>query len=566
MKIPPLFDGMVEPCSIRELLSIAAAKYKNQMAFSYREKPSDKEPIKHSYVQLAYDVKSLGTEACARGFSGMHIALIGKLSYNWMLCYLSFMAIGACVVPLDKDWTAEDLADTVKKADCSVLVCDEDLSEKAELICKTAGISAPIILTGKTQGDSIDAMIESGRELVSGGDKSYSMVKVDPKKLSLLVFTSGTTGKGKGVMLSQKNILSNVADGLKLLHVEGQKTISVLPPHHTYCSTIGILAPLYGGAGIYISSGIRYIMQEMKSERPDFMVLVPLFLETFCRKIKAAVKEKGLDKNLERMMKISDKLVKGKIDLRRKMFSSILSSFGGKLNMLVSGGAPLPSETYKFFTSLGIEVVVGYGITECSPLISANRVGFNEDGCAGIPIPSATVKIDAVGDDGEGEICVKGPNVMLGYYKDEAATDETFDGDGYFRTGDIGRLDKYGRIFITGRLKNLIILSNGKNVYPEEIENELASIPGVLEIVVYEGISARGYEHNAVVAEIYMDPEFVAASDIGDEKEYLAPFVEKYNKNAVPYKKINQVRVRKTDFPKNTLRKIMRFKIDRNID
>lgn len=565
MKIPPLFDGIVEPCSIREFVSMVAGKHKNEIAFSYREKPSDKETIKYTYRQLAYDVKCLGTEVCARGFSGMHIALIGKLSYKWALCYLSFMAVGACVVPLDKDWTAEDLADTVKKADCSVLVCDADLSDKADVICKVAGISAPIILTGKTQGDSIETMLEGGRELVALGDRSYSMARVNPKKLSLLVFTSGTTGKGKGVMLSQKNILSNMADGLKLLRV-GKKTIAILPPHHTFGSTIGILAPLYGGANIYISSGIRYVSQEMKSERPDFMVLVPLFLETFYRKIKAAVKEKGLDKNLTRMMKISDKLLKGKMELRRKMFTSVLASFGGNLNMIACGGAPLSSEVYNFFTSLGIETVVGYGITECSPLISANRVGFTADGCAGSPIPSAKVKIDAIGDDGEGEICVTGPNVMLGYYKDEDATEEAFDGDGYFRTGDIGRLDSYGRIFITGRLKNLIILSNGKNVYPEEIENELASIPGILEVVVYEGISARGYEHNAVVAEIYMDPEFIAASDIKNEKEYLAPFIEKYNKNAVPYKKINQVRVRKTDFPKNTLRKIVRFKIDRNID
>ena len=558
----PYFNDHPEANNVRELVSMAYTKYNGRTAFSYRKSPSDQKATEVSFQKVAYDVKCFGTEAIARNMHKAHCALIGKLSYNWIISYLSLLSVGAAVVPLDGEWSEESLAETVKDSDCTFLICDYEILKKVDAIRSHANISYTLYMN---DDDSFETFIESGRSRVINGDNSFSKLPIDPTKMSLIVYTSGTTGKGKGVMLSQKAILSNIAGAFQLLRV-GKKTIAVLPPHHTYGSTIGILAPLCGGTNVYISNGLRYLLHEFKTEKPDFMILVPLFLETFSRKIMSTIKEKKKEKLFKAMMWVNNGMRRIGIDVSEKLFSSVLSVFGGNLDMIVCGGAPLSPETIDFFSSLGITVLNGYGITECSPLISVNRREDIVEGSVGVPIPCDRIKIDAAGETGEGEICVSGPNVMLGYYKNTEATEECIDGDGYFHTGDIGRIDEEGHLYITGRIKNLIILSNGKNVYPEEIETELSAIPGVQDIVVYEGISIRGIQHNAIVAEFYMDSDYIAKNDIVNIEEYLKPYIDKYNKTAIQYKKINIVRVRDTEFPKNTLRKIMRFKIDRTID
>lgn len=559
----PYFTDYPEARSIRELLSVTVAKFKERPAFSYRIKPSDAEAVRVSHRALLEDVRKFGTEAVARGMSGAHCALVGKLSYPFVVTYLSLLSVGAVLVPLDGDWNADTLADTVQKADCKFLFCGAEVAGKTEQICAAAGIDAPVFLGGENSG--FEAFLQSGADRIAAGDNSYSRVPVDPEALSLLVFTSGTTGKGKGVMLSQKALLANVTGALSLLRI-GKKTVAVLPPHHTFGSTIGLLTPLCAGMEIYISSGIKYLLHEMKSEKPDWLVLVPLYLETFRRKILATAADSGKDKLLGRTMKFSNVLRRVGVNASAKLFSSVLSVFGGNLDAIVCGGAPLSGEVLKFFTSLGITVLNGYGITECAPLISVNRRGDETEGSVGVPIPWDKVKIESFDGSGEGEICVSGPNVMLGYYKDEEATAACMDGDGYFHTGDIGKIDDKGHLYITGRLKNLIILSNGKNIYPEEIESELSTIPGVLDVVVYEGESARGTQYNLTVAEFFMDADYLAKNKIEDVKKYLQPYVSTYNKNAVPYKKVNMIRVREEEFPKNTLRKIMRFQLDRSIE
>ena len=290
------------------------------------------------------------------------------------------------------------------------------------------------------------------------------------------------------------------------------------------------------------------------------------YLETFARKIKAGLHEKGVEKLILGMMKITRVLQKLGLKGVTKLYRSVMAAFGGKLNLVACGGAPLSQEIIDFFDALGVKVLNGYGITECSPLISCNRNCHRVRGSVGDHLPCDTVKIMDQNENGEGEICVKGPNVMLGYYKNPTATGEAIDADGFFHTGDMGKMDSDGHLFITGRIKNLIILSNGKNVYPEEIEVELGSIGGVLDVVVYEGESRRGIEHNAIVAEFFMDQEYLKKKNIQNVEEYLAPFITEYNKTAVQYKKIGITKVRAEEFPKNTLRKILRFKIDKTID
>ena len=306
-------------------------------------------------------------------------------------------------------------------------------------------------------------------------------------------------------------------------------------------------------------------MKELKEQQPEHLVLVPLYMENFYRKILANAKDTGKYDTLFRMIKISNFLRKIGIDLRRKLFKSVLAAFGGKVKMIISGGAPVNPEILYFFESIGVQSLNGYGITECAPIIAVNRSRRSIPGSVGPILDIDEVRIDEPNEDGEGEILVKGPNVMLGYYKDESATADAFTEEGFFKTGDYGKLEG-DVIFITGRKKNLIILSNGKNVYPEEIENELSATPGILEIIVYEGKSKRGMEHNAIVAEIYPDKEFLVKNNIQDAQAYFKPFISKYNKDAVAYKKITVIKIRDEEFPKNTLRKILRFKLDMTIE
>ena len=560
----PLREKIEFP-NVKEMVRECAKMYGDRIAYSYRIKPHDEKAVTKSYIELKDDVTALATELIARGYQGKHIALIGKLSYTWVLVYYATLSIGSVLIPLDRDWQATDLADTVKKADTDLLIVDADIKDKGNEICETIDL-APLLFIGG-ECDTIESLIEAGRAKVLAGDDSVTAAPIDPDAMALLVFTSGTTGKGKGVMLSQRNICSDLADVIPYIDFS-VKTLAVLPPHHTYGSSVSIFGQNSIGSNIYISSGIRYVSKELKDEKPGHICAVPLYLETFYRKLTAGIKDSGKEGLVRFLMKLSNGLRKIGIDLRKAFFQkSVLASFGGELNMLISGGAPINQEIIDTFDALGITVLNGYGITECAPLIAVNHNRFIVDGSVGPVLNIDTIKINEPNEDGEGEIYVKGPNVMLGYYKDEETTREAFDEEGYFKTGDYGKYDEKTRILsITGRKKNLIILSNGKNVYPEEIESDLIATPGLLEIVVYEGKSKRGDMYNAIVAEIYPDYDFMKKNGIEDVKKYFQESVDKYNKTAVPYKKIAILKVREEEFPKNTLRKILRFKLDMSID
>ena len=565
MKNYPLYKAY-NYVNIRELLEDAAFRHGNNIAYSYRVKASDAESVKVSFTQLAEDVRALATSAVKLGMKDGNVAVIGKLSYGWVCTYLALLSVGAVIVPLDADWSAEELASTVKVAECTTLFCGNDvLKSKADIICREAGIKTVVAMENGECEHTLRGLIDSGSAARLLGDTAYECARISPDMIALLVFTSGTTGKGKGVMLSQTAIVSDITSGLSL--IEGhRKTIGLLPPHHTFGSTVSILGNLIIGAEVYISSGLRYIMRELKEERPEHLVMVPLYLETFRRKILDTARDTGKEKALGQLFKISAGMSKAGIDLRRRLFSSILAFFGGKLKFVICGGAPLSSTVADFFEAMGIRVLNGYGITECAPLISVNRNRQTKEGSVGHVIPIDRVKIKDPNEQGDGEICVKGPNVMLGYYKDPEATDAAFDNDGYFLTGDYGHLDSEGWLYITGRLKNLIILSNGKNVYPEEIETELSDIPGIADVVVYEGISRTEGKADTIVAEIYPSFEYLEKNGIEDAYSHFNRYVTEYNRNAVPYKKVGALKIRETEFPKNTLRKIMRFKLDRSID
>lgn len=548
---------------MRDLMEQIGEKYGERCAFSYRLDPRDKEVHKKSYKELHSDVRAMATELIARGYTGKHICVVGKMSYNWAVSYYAIMCAGAVLVPLDKDWNAEDLSETAKSAEVSLIIADNESLAKAKAMAEAVEIGEPLTLDGDNNG--IEELINSGNERITNGDRAYYDIELDPNKLALLVFTSGTTGKGKGVMLTQRNSLEDIS--FVIPYVDYQvKTIALLPPHHTFGSTITILGQNSLGCEIYISSGIRYVQRELLEQKPGHAIMVPLYLETFYRKIQAKLKDTGKEKLVRFMIKVSNGLRKIGIDIRRKLFKDILAAFGGEIRMVICGGAALNQEIADFFDAVGVGLINGYGITECAPVISVNHSKHIIKGSVGFPGDVVDVKIADPNEDGEGEICVKGPNVMLGYYKNEEATREAFDEEGYFKTGDYGKIGKEGELYITGRKKNLIILSNGKNVYPEEIESEFIAVPGLVDIVVYEGQSKRGNVYNAIVAEIYPDKDYFEKEKITDIEGYFKKFVDEYNKTAVVYKRIAILKVRENEFPKNTLRKIMRFKIDMTID
>ena len=551
--------------NIRALVEWAADFYGDKTAFSFR--PDAKSDVrKISFRELRDDVRALASELLEMGCSGKHCVLIGKLSYEWALTYYAILSIGGVLVPLDRDWLAQDLADTAARADVAFLFADEDVADKAELVAEQTGIENPVIyLNAKKEEKALASLIGSGKEKFASSSDEYFSAETDPYKMSLLVFTSGTTGKGKGVMLSQSAILSDLSAIIPYIDFS-DKTVGVLPPHHTYGSSVMLVGHVMIGSEVYISAGLRYVQKELKEQSPGHLVLVPLYLETFYRKIMASIKEQGKEKLIKNMIKISNSLRRVGIDLRKKLFGAVRAAFGGEVKTIISGGAPINPDILAFFEAIGISTLNGYGITECAPIIAVNRSRNVVPGSVGNVIDIDRVVIDGPNEDGEGEIWVTGPNVMLGYYKDDEATADAITSDGYFKTGDYGKLDKNNVLYITGRKKNLIILSNGKNVYPEEIENELVATPGVLDIIVYEGQSRRGMEHNAIVAEIYPDKEYMEKNGVTDIRAHFKPYIDDYNRNAVAYKHIGVLKIREEEFPKNTLRKIMRFKLDMSID
>ena len=563
---------------MRSLVEEAAQNFPDSIAISYKENYWDKDVRKITFSQWRDDVRNLGTALIKEGLREKNIAIVGENSYGWCCSFFGVMAIGAVTVPVDKELPIEDIDGIITTTSCKAVIFGKASEAKVKEMLSKGGLSTVKYLISVAPEASIDAselgdrvlttisqLQVRGDGLYKSGDTSYYDYKIDVNRLASIVFTSGTTGKGKGVMLSQANICLDMTLGMYNFDIT-RKTLHVLPPHHTFGSTVNYVGHLSQGCEVYISSGIKHVSDEIKEQQPTHLILVPAFLEVMNRKIWTTARKSGKEGLLKVMMKVSDCLRKIGIDVRRKLFSSVLSAFGGKLELIICGGAKLDEDIIKTFDSIGITVLNGYGITECSPLISANRNEYRKPGSVGTPILACRVKIDDPDENGEGEICVKGPNVMLGYYNNPEATAEVFDKDGFFHTGDYGKLDEEGWIYITGRKKNLIILSNGKNVYPEEIEAELQKIEGVTEVVVYAGESRVQKDKITIVAEIFPDSDLLADSGVADLQNYFEGKVKELNARMPSYKAVKRVKIRDVEFQKNTSRKITRFNIDKTID
>ena len=557
---------------VREMAENVANKYPDRYALSYKDDPRSDVVLHYTYEEGRQYIRALGTEFISMGLTGQNVAIIGEARPEWVFSYFALMSMGAVTIPIDKDLPIEDMASILQTAECKYAVYSSVIESKMASVKEVCPELTNLIEYGKNLSEgsiSLYELRDKGAKKFEEGDNSFYDYDLDPDKLASIVFTSGTTGKGKGVMLTSRNICSDMEQGMYNFQIT-YKTMCVLPPHHTFGSTVNFIGHYAQGCEIYISSGLKYIMGELKDFKPTHLVLVPLYVQTFYKRIMATAEKTGKLGALKALIKVSNALRKAGIDLRKQFFGkSVLSNFGGELEMIICGGAALNQDIIDFFEDIGVTILNGYGITECAPLISCNRNEYRKQGSVGLPIIGGHIKIINPDKNGEGEISYKGPNVMIGYYKNEEATKAAFDEEGYFKTGDYGKVVMEGDdqwIYITGRLKNLIIFSNGKNVYPEELETDIQGVYGVSDVVVYAGESKSNPQKEIIVAEIFPDFEALERHNITDAKTYFENAVKEINKKNVSFKHIGYVKIRTEEFPQNTSRKITRYKLDKSID
>lgn len=542
--------------SIKEMLDLAVKEAGNKNAFEYKN--GDK-IVKITYKQYVDDINSLGTALASLNMHNKHVAIIGENSYKWLTVYLCMLQSTGVFVPVDRELTCLDVINVLKHSDSEVLFFSKKYAQYIPEIKKAIpNIKYYIGLDIKKDEDNIlsyDLLKESGKKLLDKKSTIYTDLKDDENNLKLLVYTSGTTGNPKGVMLTEHNLISVVYYGLQIADI-GEKCLSVLPYHHTYEAVAGILVGLHKHSTICINDSLKNVLKNLQLYKPDYIYLVPAFTEVFYKSIWNNAQKTGKDKALKKMIPLSNALRKTGIDLRKKFFKSIHEAFGGNLNQIVCGGAPIRPEIGKFFNDIGITLLNGYGITECSPLVSVNRANFNDSNTVGVILPCCEVKIENKTADGDGEIYVKGDIVMKGYYKEPEKTAKVLK-DGWFNTEDYGRINEKGQLIINGRKKNLIVLDNGKNIYPEEIENYIMGIPYVKEVLVKASKNAAGQE-TALIAEIFLDKEKVEEMHIKNIKETLKKDVQDSVRELPVYKHISDVKIRKNEFEKTTTSKIKR--------
>lgn len=513
--------------NMQDLLSYCFVTFGDKTAFSFLKKNIE---INKSYKNFFEDVAALCCYFIHSGFKRTHIALLGENSYEWLVSYFAIVNSNNVVVPLDKEMSVTELSSIVKRSDSAVLIYSEDYEEEASTFEDIKLINM----------NSFDGIKDKFKTDDCSERSFYEKIDIKNDAMCTIVYTSGTTAEPKGVMLSHKNIVSDTIATSKSVRVLDPSLLT-LPLHHTYGFVASITIPMLIGSSIFINSSTRNLLRDIKYYKPEYIAVVPLIAEVIYKKIWENAKNNGKEKFLKTLVYISDKLCKVGIDIRRKIFSSVIEGLGGNLKIIVIGGAPIDPECVKGFNSFGIKALGGYGITECSPVVSTIR---NEHYCpesVGTIHPGVNVRIV------DGEIQVKGDTVFLGYYKNPTETEKAFD-EKWFKTGDIGEI-KDGFLYVTGRIKNLIILSNGKNISPEELEYYLKSnIPEINEVIVYS-------KEESIVAEIYAE---------GDKKEIIEARIYELNKNQPVYKQIKQVDFRNTEFEKTTTKKIKRNSVGGN--
>ena len=540
--------------TIRDIINNSSNKYKDKIAI--REK-KNKKIVSYTYGQLRDDVYALGTKLIDMGLKDKHIAIVGENSYNWIVSYLAIITGVGVAVPLDKELDSEQISKLLEKGDASAVLFSKGFLSSIDEIIENSKLEFAACLNDTDKYTDVQTLINEGRQLINEGSTVYEDSIVNVNELNVIMFTSGTTGFNKGVMISQNNLLVNIEVACKAFGIY-HKTVAVLPFHHIYENVCGMMAPIAMGMNIFINDSLKYLSKNLKLVKPEMEVMVPLFLETMEKSIRVELKRMNVEKVFENSIKVSNFLLKSGIDLRRLLFRKVHANFGGKLKAIVCGGAALKPELITFFGDIGITIHNGYGITECTPLISVNLNKKGDHFSVGKIFSSCQVKIDNKNEEGIGEILVKGPNVMIGYYKDDESNEKSFT-NGWFRTGDYGSIDADKNLVICGRKKNLIVLSNGKNVHPEELEGYIYEMmPYVKESLVYIDKNKKGSE--VISTYVYLDQDFSSGKSLEELESILKEDLKKVNKKLPSFKKIQHIYIKEEEFEKNSSKKIIRQK------
>lgn len=546
--------------TLKEMIYYVGNEYSDKPAFILKD--SSGYPYTVSYFNFLKDVEAIGISLINNGFSNKKIAVIGRNSYKWAISYLAASIVGI-VVPIDKELHSDDVINFINISEASVILGDDKYL--ANLYNFPQKINHKIDFINfdfKTNTDKFygfDTFRSSGLYNLENDQNPFKNIKVDPDEMHFLLFTSGTTGNSKGVCLSHRNICSNIFSVGSIVKVDTTTSIlSILPIHHTYECTLGFLLVVSSGGSIAFCDGFKHLANNFLEYSPNIILSVPLLLEKLHKKIYKALQASLPEKYFKTGKHIMDSVP---FFMRPFIRRKIIKSFGGRLKKIIVGASAIDPKLLESFNKFGILVLSGYGLTECSPLVAGNNDFFHNFASAGLPIPNVEFIIDSPNEDGVGEILVKGPNVMLGYYNNPEATNDTFK-DGYFKTGDLGKIDEEGWLYITGRCKSVIITKNGKNVYPEELE-EILNKNDYIEESLVTGKFNENRDDTVVTALIVPNMEKIKKKIKKPSKEDIANIInaaiKTINEKLPNFKHIKNVAIREKEFEKTTTQKIKRF-------
>lgn len=562
-KLRKKYHKCEEITNFKDMINRSEAIFKTRIAFKLKDEKGN--IYNKTYEDVKKDIASLGTSLIEKGLLNKRIAVIGKNSYKWAISYLAASIVGV-VVPIDKELHSNDVINFMNVSESEGILGDsKNLKQIIENIDKLKNKNISFInFDEENQDDKFSSFrieLEKGKKLIEDGNTKFDEIKINPDELRILLFTSGTTGNAKGVCLSQRNICSNILSTYGIVKVKRSDLFfSILPLHHTYECTLGFLLPLYSGASICYCDGLRHISKNMLEYHPSVILCVPLLLENMYKKIMKSMKTSLPKKYTEDIENPIDKLP---FYLKKIVKNKVKNTLGGRLRVFIVGAASVNPEIANTFDKLGLNSLQGYGLTECSPLVAGNTDFYKRNDSAGLPIPSVEYKIYNPNEEGVGEIIVKGPNVMLGYYNMPEETTKVLK-DGWFHTGDLGKIDDDGFLYITGRCKSVIITKNGKNIYPEEIESYLNDSPLISEALVL-GVQKENDDDTYVNAQIFPNIEAITEYLKGtvptkeEIKKIISDVVSGVNSKIPNYKHIKNFAIRDKEFEKTTTQKIKRY-------
>ncbi len=559
--------------TIKEVFDMAREKYQNNIFMLEKFNPKG-EFTKITYQEFSEDVIALGTALRNKyNLAGERVVIIGENTYHWYVSYMAMLCGVGIAVPVDKELPVNEIENVIGRSKATAVIYSskkKDVIKKVQDKLPTVKYFIQMNSDNELEGREIgfNTIVKQGKEMISAGDDSFSKVEIDKEEFKVLIFTSGTTSNSKGVMICNKNLAENINAVSPYVRIhENDRFFSVLPLHHTYESSIGFLLPMARGCSIAVCQGLKHIVPDLKETKPTALLAVPLLIENLYKKINQTIEKSGKTGLVNSMMHVTNALKNVGVDIKKKVFAEIYENLGGNLKFVVSAAAPIDPKVGRWLQDLGIVFLQGYGLTETAPIAALTPEYDPRVGSAGKAVICAELKIDNPNEKGEGEVLIKSETLMLGYYEDEEATKEVIEtdeeGNRWFHSGDVGYLDEDGFLYITGRIKNVIVTQNGKNIYPEEIELMLGEVSEIKECMVY-GKEVEGEKELIITVKVIPNKEEIEAKygkELSEEETYniIWEKIKEVNHKLTSYKAIRKLEIKKDEFIKTTTMKIKRY-------